>query len=116
LDLLLLTSAGEGLPNVLLEAQWVGTPIVTTDVGGAGEAMFEGETGFLGPNDDADAIAALACRILADADFRARAAAAGPGFVRSRFSMERMLDGTIALYGLAEQSPMWPSSVDENFG
>jgi glycosyltransferase involved in cell wall biosynthesis len=102
LDLFLLTSAGEGLPNVLLEAQWVGTPIVTTDAGGTGEAILEGRTGFLGPNDDADAIATLACRILADQDFRARAASAGPAFVGRRFSMERMLDETIALYGLPD--------------
>ena len=101
LDLVLLTSAGEGLPNVLLEAQWVGTPIVTTDAGGAGEAIVEGRTGFLGPNDDADAIATLACRILADKDFRGRAAAAGPDFVRRRFNMERMLDETIAHYGVS---------------
>ena len=97
-DLFLLTSAGEGLPNVLLEAQWVGTPIVTTDAGGAREAILDGRTGFLGPNDDADAIATLACRILADQDFRARAATAGPAFVRHRFNMDRMLDETIALY------------------
>jgi glycosyltransferase involved in cell wall biosynthesis len=101
LDLFLLTSAGEGLPNVLLEAQWVGTPIVTTDVGGAREAILEGRTGFLGPNDDAGAIGAMACRILEDADFRERAAIAGPAFVRHRFNMERMLDETIALYGLS---------------
>ena len=98
LDVFLLTSAGEGLPNVLLEAQWVGTPIVTTDAGGAREAILDGRTGFLGPNDDADAIATLACRILADQDFRARAATAGPAFVRHRFNMDRMLDETIALY------------------
>jgi glycosyltransferase involved in cell wall biosynthesis len=102
LDVFLLTSAGEGLPNVLLEAQWVGTPIVTTDAGGAREAILDGRTGFLGPNDDADAIATLACRILADQDFRARAATAGPAFVRRRFNMERMLDETIALYGLSD--------------
>jgi glycosyltransferase involved in cell wall biosynthesis len=101
LDLFLLTSAGEGLPNVLLEAQWVGTPIVTTDVGGASEAIMEGRTGFLGPNDDADAIASLACRVLADRDFRERAAIAGPAFVSHRFNMQRMLDETIALYGLS---------------
>ncbi len=101
LDLFLLTSAGEGLPNVLLEAQWVGTPIVTTDVGGAREAIFDGRTGFVGPNDDADAIASLACRVLADPDFRARTATAGPAFVRRRFNMARMLDETIALYGLS---------------
>src|SRR6201999_4549389 len=73
-DVFVLTSAGEGLPNVLLEAQWVGTPVVTTDVGGAREAVFEGQTGLVGPQDDADAIASLACRILADPGLRARAA------------------------------------------
>jgi glycosyltransferase involved in cell wall biosynthesis len=100
-DVFILTSAGEGLPNVLLEAQWVGTPLVTTDVGGSREAILEGQTGFLGANDDADEIAALACRILADPDFRARAASVGPAFARSRFNMDRMLDETIALYGLS---------------
>jgi glycosyltransferase involved in cell wall biosynthesis len=99
-DAFVLTSAGEGLPNVLLEAQWVGTPIVTTDVGGAREAVSEGQTGFVGPNDNAGEIAALACRILANPDFRARAALAGPDFVRSRFGIGRMLDETIALYGV----------------
>lgn len=100
-DVFVLTSAGEGLPNVLLEAQWVGTPVVTTDVGGAREAVSEGQTGFVGPDDDADAIASLACRILADPDLRACAATAGPAFVRHRFNLERMLDETIALYGLS---------------
>jgi glycosyltransferase involved in cell wall biosynthesis len=74
---------------------------VTTDVGGAGEAIIEDRTGFLAPNDDTDAIATLACRILADQDLRARAAVAGPAFVRHRFNTERMLDETIALYALS---------------
>ena len=38
--------AHEGLPNVLLEAQWVGTPVVTTDAGGAKEAIDPGVTGW----------------------------------------------------------------------
>ena len=46
MDLLLLTSRAEGVPNVLLEAQWVGTPVVTTDVGGAKEAIEPGITGW----------------------------------------------------------------------
>jgi glycosyltransferase involved in cell wall biosynthesis len=110
LDLFVLTSAGEGLPNVLLEAQWVGTPIVTTDVGGAREAILEGQTGFLGRNDDPTELASLCCRILADVGFRARAASAGPAFVRSRFNMQRMLDETIALYTLANSNQRFTSS------
>ncbi len=34
MDVLLLCSKVEGLPNVLIEAQWVGTPVVASDVGG----------------------------------------------------------------------------------
>jgi glycosyltransferase involved in cell wall biosynthesis len=104
-DVFILTSAGEGLPNVLLEAQWVGTPVVTTDVGGAREAIFEGGTGFLGPSEDANEIAALACRILADSIFRARAANIGPAYVRSRFNIDRMLDETLSGYGFAGRGP-----------
>ena len=46
MDVFLLASFGEGLPNVLLEAQWVGTPVVVTDVGGAKEAVEPGITGW----------------------------------------------------------------------
>ena len=34
-DVFLMTSSVEGLPNVLIEAQAMGVPVVTTDVGGA---------------------------------------------------------------------------------
>ena len=46
MDVFLLSSFGEGLPNVLLEAQWAGTPVVVTDVGGAKEALDPGVTGW----------------------------------------------------------------------
>ena len=46
-DVVLLTSMVEGLPNMLIEAQAAGCPVVTTDVGGTREAIFEGVTGIL---------------------------------------------------------------------
>lgn len=39
LDVLLLPSATEGIPGVLLEAALVGVPVVATDVGGVGEVV-----------------------------------------------------------------------------
>jgi glycosyltransferase involved in cell wall biosynthesis len=45
-DYTLLTSKSEGLPNVLLESQMVGTPVITTDAGGAKEAIIKNYSGY----------------------------------------------------------------------
>ncbi|MCY1530275.1 sugar transferase, PEP-CTERM/EpsH1 system associated [compost metagenome] len=37
----------EGLPNVLIEAQLLGVPVISTPAGGAGECFVENETGHL---------------------------------------------------------------------
>ena len=51
MDLLFLSSSREGLPNVLVEAQAMGTPVIATDVGGAGETFENGVTGQLVDSD-----------------------------------------------------------------
>ena len=45
-DVLLQTSVVEGLPNTLIEAQYCGVPVVTTDSGGSKETIVDGVTGF----------------------------------------------------------------------
>lgn len=45
--IVVLPSYREGMPKVLLEAQALGRPIVTTDVPGCREAIEDGKTGFL---------------------------------------------------------------------
>lgn len=45
--LLLIPSAGEGLPISLTEAMICGRPAVVTDVGGNSEVITEGQTGFI---------------------------------------------------------------------
>jgi colanic acid/amylovoran biosynthesis glycosyltransferase len=47
----------EGLPNVVLEAQAMGLPVVSTTHAGIPEAVVHGETGFLAPERDAQALA-----------------------------------------------------------
>lgn len=54
-DTLVLTSATEGLPGVLIEAGMAGIPAVSALVGGASEIVITGRTGWLVPPGDLDA-------------------------------------------------------------
>ncbi|OZI19997.1 glycosyl transferase [Bordetella genomosp. 9] len=47
MDAKVLLSRFEGLPNVLIEAQLLGVPVVSTPAGGAGECFVENVTGHL---------------------------------------------------------------------
>lgn len=47
MDALVLMSRFEGLPNVLLEAQYMGVRVVTTPAGGAAECLIDGTTGYV---------------------------------------------------------------------
>jgi glycosyltransferase involved in cell wall biosynthesis len=57
LDVLVLPSFTEGLPNVVLEGCAVGVPIVATAVGGTPEIIQDGVTGFLVPPGNVTALA-----------------------------------------------------------
>jgi glycosyltransferase involved in cell wall biosynthesis len=101
MDLLLLTSRIEGLPNVLVEAQAVGTPVVTTAVGGAPETVRHGVTGWVLADADPDHMAQTVVALLRDEAWRKKAAQEAPGFVKAKFNIDRAVDETIALYGEA---------------
>lgn len=47
MDVKLLMSRFEGLPNVLIEAQYLGCPVVSTPAGGAAECFEAGRTGYV---------------------------------------------------------------------
>ena len=77
LDVLVLTSLWEGLPRVFPEAMASGTPIVCTDVGGAREAVIDGETGYLFAPHDVEGMTAAVLKLLADPELRKTFAANG---------------------------------------
>lgn len=56
-DVALLSSRSESLPRVLVEAAACGCPAVATEVGGCGEVIEEGVSGFVVPPGDAEAMA-----------------------------------------------------------
>lgn len=82
-DIMVLPTQSEGLANVWVEALACGTPVVTSDVGGAREVVDRPEAGWLVARDP-DAVAAAVNALLADPPAQAAVRAAA-----ERFSWER---------------------------
>lgn len=53
-DLFMLPTNYEGLPIVIIEAMSCGKPIVSSDVGGIGEIVYNGENGYVVNNNSID--------------------------------------------------------------
>jgi glycosyltransferase involved in cell wall biosynthesis len=87
-DAALLSSSWENFPHMLVEALAVGTPVISTDVGGVTEIVDDGVNGLLVPPGDPPALAAAIERYFGDEGLRARLAAAAPGSVSERFAPE----------------------------
>src|SRR3989454_12229393 len=71
-DLFLLPSETESFGLAALEAMACAVPVVATAVGGVPEVVVHGETGFLTPKGDVDAMIAHSLRLLGDAALQAR--------------------------------------------
>jgi len=98
LDLFVMSSTTEGLGTSLLDAMAASRPIVATRAGGIPEVVVDGETGVLVPPRDGEALAAAILDMLHDEAKRRRMAEAGFARVRTRFSVDRMVEETLAVY------------------
>ena len=77
-DVFCLPSRSEGLSNALLEAMACAMPSVATELGGNPEVVVQGQTGFLVPSEDPEAVAARILDLLRDPDLRTRMGESGP--------------------------------------
>ena len=97
LDVYVLPSDWEAFPIGLLEAQACGVPQVATAVGGTPEALGP-DTGVLVPPRDAGALADAIVGLLRDPQRRAAMSAASQRRHAERFTVERMVAETAAVY------------------
>ena len=100
-DVFAFPSRFEGLCLAVIEAQAAGVPVVATPVGGIRETVVDGETGWLVEPRDVDALAERISWCLEHGDEARRVAAEAQRRVRERFSTERMVAETLALYGIS---------------
>ena len=97
-DIGVLSSVSEGFANVLVEYMAAGLPVVTTDVGGAREAVSEGKTGFVVAPRDADAMADRILRLLGNPAEREAMGALARQIAWEKFSCAAQLARVEQLY------------------
>ncbi|TDN35816.1 hypothetical protein A8B98_12255 [Hymenobacter sp. UV11] len=97
-DILLNFSESESFSLTCLDALFFGTPLIASDCGGPAELFESGQSGLLVPNRDVAAMAAAINRLAADAELRARFAAAGRAFVRQKFAPANTYEALGRLY------------------
>ena len=89
-----ITASGDrdGLPNVLMEAQAMGVPVLSTAVSAIPELVTHGRTGWLVPEKNPPLLAEAIRTLVADAELRNRLGDAGSHDVRTRFAAAPGLD------------------------
>jgi len=98
-DAYVMSSSVEGMANVLLEASATGLPIVATDVGGNPQVVRDGETGFLVPPKDPEALTGAMVRLMDISEEERRwMGEAGRQYAEDNYSLDRVVEMWEALY------------------
>ncbi|OHB69691.1 MAG: hypothetical protein A2W23_10185 [Planctomycetes bacterium RBG_16_43_13] len=82
----------EGLPVVVLEAQAVGLPVVSTRHTGIPEAVLDKETGYLLEEHDTNGMAGRLCELIENPDLRNQMGIAGRKVVEARHELSKEID------------------------
>ncbi len=104
LDIFLAPSLWEGFGLVLLEAMAYRLPIISTTVSAIPEVVLDGQTGWLVPPRDAQALASALRAALSDEVERQRRGVLGRQRLEAEFTVAAMVERTVTLYSrLLEQ-------------
>jgi glycosyltransferase involved in cell wall biosynthesis len=107
-DMLLHTAAIEAMPNVLLEAQALGIPVVAAATGAVPELVLHGKTGYLSAIDDIEGLAHRSIELLSDPVLARHMGQAGIEHVKQFADIEAMARQYLKLVGLVTPSSSAP--------
>ena len=88
----------EGLARAIIEAMAYGVPCVVTNSGGSPELIVDGESGFVVPIKDSQALASAFEKLYRDPELRYRMGEAATQRIATEFRNEDTIRKTIALY------------------
>jgi glycosyltransferase involved in cell wall biosynthesis len=97
-DAFLLTSENEGTPVAAIEALASACPVVATNAGGTATVVRNGETGYIVPVGDTEALASHLADLAGNPGLARELGSRGAADVRERFAMAQMVDRVDDLY------------------
>jgi glycosyltransferase involved in cell wall biosynthesis len=98
MDLFVLNSVREGLPNVLLEAMAMETPAMATDTGGISALLRDGETGYLIPPESHSGLGQALRAAIASPGARTAMASAGRELIERDFGFDARIKKIASIY------------------
>jgi glycosyltransferase involved in cell wall biosynthesis len=101
-DSFILPSLWEGLPMALIEAMASGLPVIATQVSGTNQVVVAGETGWLVPPGDADALTEAMSELLSNLEQAARMGMTAQQRVEKLFSAQKQAQEYLTLFESAQ--------------
>jgi glycosyltransferase involved in cell wall biosynthesis len=98
MDLFVLSSIREGLPNALLEAMSLEVPVIGTRVAGVPRLIDNGQNGWLVPPGDAAALANSIQFAMSDDQMRSQFTASGRRTIETKYSFAVRMQKVAAVY------------------
>lgn len=99
MDIFVLTSLCEGLPNAILEAMGCGLAVVATNVGGVPEVVEDGRSGILVEPTNHIQVAKAVIKLLENEDLRLSLGRRGREIIENRFNFKKMVQEYEDFYG-----------------
>ena len=112
-NLVVLPSAYEGLPNVVLEAMRFRKPVVASAAPGTTEIVIDGQTGLLVPIGNPPLLARALRDVIRDPAMASRFGEAGRATAEARFRVDTMVAQFADLYEELARARGLPSARDE---